>query len=100
MPEATLTAWICSSTEDARSHSGGVNHHPLSTHQLAQRGHSMFQVGLNPYGLAYYFGRQGRGTPRVNPNPHDLGDFVKLGQELGAKVLEISEDWVAPLSNA
>jgi sugar phosphate isomerase/epimerase len=60
----------------------------------------MFQVGLNPYGLAYYFGRQGRGTPRVNPNPRGLGDFVKLGQELGAKVLEISEDWVAPLSRA
>jgi sugar phosphate isomerase/epimerase len=58
------------------------------------------ETGLNPYGLAYYFGRQGRGTPRANPAPRGLNDFVDLAEELGSKTIELAEDWVMPLDGA
>jgi len=60
----------------------------------------MLKVGLNPYGLAYYLGFQGKGTPRANPERRGLDDFIALAQELGAQTLEIAEAWLAPLSDA
>ena len=58
----------------------------------------MLQPGLNPYGLNYLFGRQGRGTARANPDPRSLDDFITLAQELGAQTVELAEDWLTPLS--
>ncbi len=60
----------------------------------------MLQVGLNPYGLTYHLGLQGRGTPRANPDARGLEGFIELAQELGARTLEIAETWLAPLGAA
>jgi 3-oxoisoapionate decarboxylase len=60
----------------------------------------VLQAGLNPYGLAYLFGRQGRGTPRVNPAPRGMGDFIELAEELGARTIELADDWLTPLDAA
>jgi sugar phosphate isomerase/epimerase len=59
----------------------------------------MLEVGLNPYGLTYYLGLQGRGTPRANPNGRGLEGFIELAEELGARTLEIAETWLAPLND-
>ncbi|MFN0191636.1 MAG: sugar phosphate isomerase/epimerase family protein [Aestuariivirga sp.] len=56
-------------------------------------------VGLNPYGLAYHLGLQGKGTPRVNPYGKGLEGFIAIAAELDAKVLEIFEPWLAELSD-
>ena len=45
----------------------------------------MLDVGLNPYGLTYYLGLQGRGTPRANPDGRGLEGFIELAEELGAQ---------------
>jgi sugar phosphate isomerase/epimerase len=41
------------------------------------------RIGLNPFGLAYSLGLQGRGTPRANPSPLSLFDYVVLAEETG-----------------
>ena len=38
----------------------------------------MLEVGLNPYGLTYHLGLQGRGTPRANPKAAGLEGFIAL----------------------
>jgi len=60
----------------------------------------MLQVGLNPYGLTYYLGLQGHGTPRANPDERGLQGFIELAEELGAKTLEIFEPWISRLDDA
>jgi sugar phosphate isomerase/epimerase len=55
------------------------------------------KTGLNPYGLTYYLGMQGAGTTRANPSPAGLDGFLALGEELGARVLEIWQGWLTPL---
>lgn len=60
----------------------------------------MLEVGLNPYGLTYYLGLQGRGTPRANPDGRGLEGFIELAEELCAKTLEIAEPWLASLDDA
>ena len=60
----------------------------------------MLQVGLNPYGLTYYLGLQGRGTPRANPDGRGLEGFIHLAEELGSETLEIAETWLAPMDDA
>jgi sugar phosphate isomerase/epimerase len=60
----------------------------------------MLQVGLNPYGLTYYLGLQGRGTPRANPQGRGLEGFIQLAKELGSETLEIAETWLAPMDDA
>jgi len=59
----------------------------------------VFQVGLNPYGLTYHLGLQGRGTPRANPDGRGLEGFIELAEELRAKTLEVAEAWLAPLGD-
>ncbi|TIU03340.1 MAG: sugar phosphate isomerase/epimerase, partial [Mesorhizobium sp.] len=49
----------------------------------------MLRLGLNPFGLTYHLGLQGRGTPRHNPDGAGLEGFIALAQELGARTLEI-----------
>ena len=56
-------------------------------------------VGLNPYGLTYHLGLQGKGTPRANPNGKGLEGFIAIATELKAKVLEIFNPWLAELSD-
>lgn len=56
-------------------------------------------VGLNPYGLTYHLGLQGKGTPRANPRGKGLAGFIDIAIELKAKVLEIFEPWLAELSD-
>jgi sugar phosphate isomerase/epimerase len=57
----------------------------------------MFQVGLNPYGLAHTFGLQGLGTPRANPKGSGLHGFIRLAREIGARCIEFDGRWLAPL---
>ena len=52
------------------------------------------RVGLNPYGLTWTLGLQGRGTPRANPAGGGLDGFIAIADELGAEVLEIFEPWL------
>lgn len=56
------------------------------------------RTGLNPYGLAYYLGLQGRGTPRTNPQAKGLEDFIALTEELGGKAIELWDGWLKPMS--
>ena len=56
-------------------------------------------VGLNPYGLTYHLGLQGKGTPRANPDGKGLEGFIAIATELKAKVLEIFDPWLAELSD-
>jgi 3-oxoisoapionate decarboxylase len=57
-------------------------------------------VGLNPYGLTYHLGLQGKGTPRANPHGKGLEGFIAIATELNAKVIEIFDPWLAELSDA
>jgi 3-oxoisoapionate decarboxylase len=56
-------------------------------------------VGLNPYGLTYHLGLQGRGTGRANQNGRGLEGFIEIATELEAKVLEIFDPWLRELSD-
>jgi 3-oxoisoapionate decarboxylase len=58
----------------------------------------MFQVGLNPYGLAYTVGLQGLGTPRANPAPIGLEGFIAVVREAGARSIELDWRWLTPMS--
>lgn len=51
--------------------------------------------GLNPYGLTYHLGLQGRGTPRANPSPVGLEGFLALVEEFGGHVVELWDGWLA-----
>jgi 3-oxoisoapionate decarboxylase len=55
------------------------------------------RVGLNPYGLTYLLGLQGRGTPRANPAGRGLEGFLGVAEGLGARVVEIFDPWLAEL---
>lgn len=52
-------------------------------------------MGLNPYGLTYTLGLQGRGTPRANPRATGLDGFLALAAEIGARVVELWDGWLA-----
>jgi sugar phosphate isomerase/epimerase len=57
-------------------------------------------TGLNPYGLTYYLGLQGAGTPRANPNGAGLEGFIALTEELGGQAIELWEGWFKSMSEA
>lgn len=57
-------------------------------------------TGLNPYGLTYYLGLQGMGTPRHNPNGTGLEGFIALTEELGGKAIELWEGWFKDMGEA
>lgn len=57
----------------------------------------MFDMGLNPYGVTYRLGLQGQGTARANSKGTGLDGLIALGQDLGAKTLEIHEPWLGAL---
>ena len=57
-------------------------------------------TGLNPYGLTYYLGIQGLGTPRHNPAGVGLEGFISLTEELGGKAIELWEGWLTSMSDA
>ncbi len=59
----------------------------------------MLQVGLNPYGLTYTLGLQGQGTPRANPDGRGLEGFLDIGREIGARVIELHNPWLAAMSD-
>jgi 3-oxoisoapionate decarboxylase len=56
-------------------------------------------TGLNPYGLTWHLGLQGKGTPRENPRPGGLEGFIAIAAELNAEVIEIFDPWLAALSD-
>jgi sugar phosphate isomerase/epimerase len=58
------------------------------------------RTGLNPYGLTYYLGLQGRGTPRANPDGKGLEGFIALCTELGARTIELWDGWLSELGDA
>lgn len=55
------------------------------------------RTGLNPYGLSYHLGLQGKGTPRANPRPAGLDDFISLTSDYGGRVLELRDGWLDAL---
>lgn len=57
-------------------------------------------TGINPYGLTYHLGLQGMGTARANPKGRGLEGFIALGTELGCRVLELWDGWLAGLDQA
>ena len=59
---------------------------------------SLFNIGLNPYGLAYTVGLQAAGTQRSNHDPIGLEGFVALVTELGLTAIELDHRWLTPLS--
>ena len=58
-----------------------------------------YTFGLNPYGTAYHLGLHGAGGPRANPKGAGLEGFLALGQELGARAIEIFDPWLRALSD-
>ena len=58
-----------------------------------------FRTGLNPYGLTYHLGLQGRGTSRLNPDGKGLEGFLALGDEIGARAMEIFDPWIEGYSD-
>ena len=58
------------------------------------------RVGLNPYGLTWVLGLQGRGTPRNNPAGRGVAGLLDIADELGAKVVEIFDPWLRELPDA
>ena len=60
----------------------------------------MFHLGLNPYGLTYYLGLQGRGTPRANPAGRGLEGFIEIASQLNAKTIELHNSWITELTPA
>jgi 3-oxoisoapionate decarboxylase len=58
------------------------------------------RVGLNPYGLTWVLGLQGRGTARANPAGRGLDGFLAIAGELGAEVVEIFDPWLQALPDA
>jgi 3-oxoisoapionate decarboxylase len=58
------------------------------------------KTGLNPYGLTWHLGLQGKCTPRENPKPGGLEGFIAIAFELKAQVLEIFDPWLAVLSDS
>lgn len=57
----------------------------------------MLRIGLNPYGLTYYLGLQGKGTPRASPHGAGLEGFIAIATELKAQTLEIFDPWLADM---
>lgn len=57
-------------------------------------------TGLNPYGLSYMLGIQGKDTPRCNPSPKALDDFIALTLELGGKAIELWDGWLKTVADA
>jgi 3-oxoisoapionate decarboxylase len=60
----------------------------------------MFQIGLNPYGLAYTVGLQSAGTSRANPSPIGLHGFIELARDIGVQCIELDWRWLVALSEA
>lgn len=60
----------------------------------------MFQIGLNPYGIAHTVGLQAFGTSRANPGGIGLEGFVRIAHDIGARCLELDGRWLVPLSDA
>lgn len=60
----------------------------------------IIKTGLNPYGLTYYVGLQGRGTPRANPAGVGLDGFIDLAAELQSSTIEIFEPWIAAMDRS
>ena len=58
------------------------------------------RFGINPYGLTYYLGLQGRGTPRANPKPAGLEGFIALTEEVGGRVIELADSWLKELDDS
>src|SRR5436305_1377030 len=58
-----------------------------------------YTFGLNPYGLTYHLGLQGAGGPRANPKGAGLEGFIAIGEELGARTLEIFDPWLRAMSD-
>ena len=54
-------------------------------------------TGLNPYGLTYHLGLQGKGTPRENKQGRGLEGFIEIAAELKARTLEIFDPWLAAM---
>lgn len=59
----------------------------------------MLRIGLNPYGLTWHLGLQGRDTPRANPAGKGLEGFIAVATELGAEVIEIFDPWLRALDD-
>jgi sugar phosphate isomerase/epimerase len=59
----------------------------------------VFTVGLNPYGLAYTLGVYGIGTPRANPAPWSVHQYVDFAESLGVNGIELHAPQVQTLND-
>jgi len=59
----------------------------------------MLRIGLNPYGLAYSIGLQGRGTARANAAPMTMAEFIAMAGRRGAACVELDGRWLTNLSD-
>ena len=59
----------------------------------------MFRTGINPYGLTYHLGLQGKGTPRENSMGAGLEGFIAIATELSAQTLEIFDPWLEKMND-
>lgn len=57
------------------------------------------RTGLNPYGLTYHLGLQGRGTARANPAAVGLEGFLALTEEVGGRAIELWDGWLSELGD-
>jgi 3-oxoisoapionate decarboxylase len=57
----------------------------------------LLHLSLNPYGLAFAVGLQGRGTARANPQAIGLDGFIALVRELGLSTIELDWRWMTAL---
>jgi sugar phosphate isomerase/epimerase len=60
----------------------------------------MQPIGLNPYGLAYALGLQGANTPRANPKPMSLDDYISVTRSINAGGIELHAEHLFPLTDA
>jgi sugar phosphate isomerase/epimerase len=60
----------------------------------------MQPIGLNPYGLAFALGIHAAGTPRANPRPMSLDDYVAFARSLGVGGIELHAEHLLPLSDS
>jgi sugar phosphate isomerase/epimerase len=60
----------------------------------------MIKVGLNPYGIAFSLGMQGMGTPRANPRPLTVEQYLELVQDIGSTGIELDAGYYSRLDAA
>jgi sugar phosphate isomerase/epimerase len=57
----------------------------------------MLSIGLNPYGLAYILGIYAHNTPRANPHPWTISQYITFAESLQVQGIELHTPHLHPL---